>query len=176
MKYFFFHEWNPEFLYIILNNYLFDSYISSWISGYYHLWLLYFPERYYIITRQDSYLISGPPNFSMCADYTEKPCGAVTDNKINVYSDQNKFCERFHMKERLMNFKKEMDYIVLSFSSSKAWFLLLALLMIIGICPFFIIMTYNKWKHRRHFPFAEKKQVDRDVFMLDLSLYNLFKK
>lgn len=47
------------------------------------------------------------------------PCGAVTDNKRNVCSDQNKFCETFHMKERLMDFRKEMDNSVLSFSSSE---------------------------------------------------------
>lgn len=55
----------------------------------------------------------------MCVYYTEKSCGTVTDNERNVYSDQNKFCERFHMKERLMDFRKEMDYSVLSFSSSE---------------------------------------------------------
>lgn len=46
-------------------------------------------------------------------------CGTVSGNKINMYSDQNKFCDRFYMKERLMDFRKEMDYDVLSFSSSE---------------------------------------------------------
>lgn len=87
-------------------------------------------------------------------------CGAVTDTKRNVYSDQNKFW-RCHMRERLMDFRKEMDYSVLPFSSNEAWFLLLDWLMIVDTCPFFIIINYNKWKHRRHFLLAEKEQIDQ---------------